>query len=130
MGVLGGIFAILFGIFWTVMASNITRNSPFPGVGTFFPLFGVCFVVMAIAGVIYNLRNATGKDRFSTFDITTEREEPDPLNQMFGRGSGEEPEGGAKSVEQRLAELEALRSKGLVTAQEYQQKRAQILQSL
>ena len=66
-----GVFGVIFGIFWTVMAFKMTRDSPFPVVGIIFPLFGVGFVIMGIVGVIYNARNATAKDRFSTFDITS-----------------------------------------------------------
>ena len=44
----------------------------------YFCLFGVVFVVLAIAQALYNLYNATAKRRFSLFDITEEGEEPDP----------------------------------------------------
>ncbi len=46
--------------------------------------FGIIFIVIAIVQVIYNFKNATGKNRYSSFDITEQGEEPDPLNEMFG----------------------------------------------
>ncbi len=72
MGGFMGIFAILFGIFWTIMAPS------------FMKIFGVCFVGMAIGQTIYNFKNATSKNRYSAFDIVDSSEEVDPLNERFG----------------------------------------------
>jgi len=33
---------------------------------------------------VYNFKNATGKNRYSAYDITEGNEEPDPLNERFG----------------------------------------------
>lgn len=48
----GGIFLVAFGIFWTVMASSITSSGFGPGPGggfsSFFPLFGVLFILFGI----------------------------------------------------------------------------------
>lgn len=71
-----GIFMIGVGILWTIMASHA---SPF------FALFGVLWTGIAIATTIYNFKNATGKNRYSEFDITDSTEEPDPFNQRFGQ---------------------------------------------
>ena len=57
------------------------------GAPAFFPIFGVIFIIMGIVQAAYNYRNATGKNRYSSFDITDEGEEPDPLEQRFG-GTG------------------------------------------
>lgn len=70
MSAFGGIIAALFGVFWTVMASRM--GAPFP-----FPLFGVLFIILALAGVFYNYKNAISRDRMSLFDITNEDEEQD-----------------------------------------------------
>ena len=88
MGGIGSIVVGVVGVGWTVMASSM-------GAPGFFTLFGVAFVVLALAGAVYNLKNATGKNRFSTFDVTDGHEEPDPLNAYFG-GRGEEA--GAKDA--------------------------------
>lgn len=66
----------VFGVIWTVMASSMG--------GGIFALFGVVFIIIAIAMAIYNFKNATNKKRYSIFDITDSHEEPDPLNERFG----------------------------------------------
>lgn len=76
MGAFGSAAVTVFGIFWTIMAMSM-------GAPVFFALFGVVFVIMGIAQTVYNLKNATGKDRFSVFDITDSSEEADPLQEYF-----------------------------------------------
>ena len=85
MGGIGGIAVAIFGVIWTVGAASM-------GAPGFFVLFGVVFIIMAIAGVIYNLYNATQKNRMSTFDITSGSEELDPI----ARAMGHTPHGPAK----------------------------------
>ncbi len=75
MGGVMGIFVTLFGIYWTILASRA---------GGVMVIFGVFFVVVAIVQTVYNFKNATGKNRYSHFDITEDTEEPDPLNEAFG----------------------------------------------
>lgn len=70
-----GIFMIGFGILWTVIAAQASG---------IFALFGVLWTGIAIAMTIYNFKNATGKNRYSAYDITDSSEEPDPLNERFG----------------------------------------------
>ena len=77
MGGIGNVFACVFGVFWTIMAYNI-------GAPLFFCAFGVMFIALGAISAIYNFKNATGKNRFSEFDIMDESEEKDPLNDMFG----------------------------------------------
>ncbi len=78
MGAFGSVIAIIFGILWTGFAIGM-------GAPSIFGVFGALFVLLGIVQFAYNLKNATGKDRFSVFDITSSNEEPDPLNQRFGR---------------------------------------------
>ncbi|MDF2540646.1 MAG: hypothetical protein K0S47_364 [Herbinix sp.] len=78
MGFVGSIAAALFGIFWTFTALSIGA----PGL---FGLFGLVFIGMAVVNGIYNLKNATGKNRFSMYDITNDKEEQDPLNEIYGK---------------------------------------------
>ncbi len=80
MGGMGGIVVALFGIIWTVGATSM-------GAPPFFALFGLVFVGLAIAGVVYNLYNATSRNRMSTYDVTTEREEADPIADALGHGA-------------------------------------------
>lgn len=68
---------VLFGLFWTGGAVMITRGMG--GIGLFFPLFGVVFVLVGIARVIYHMKNAKGKDRFLLIDIVDEVRREIPL---------------------------------------------------
>ena len=73
MGGIMGIAVAVFGVIWTVIAASMG--------GGLFAIFGVVFVIVAIVNTVYNFKNATGKNRYSTFDVTTDEEEPDPLNE-------------------------------------------------
>ena len=80
MGGIGSVAVVIFGVIWTIAAASM-------GAPIFFPLFGIVFIVLGIAQAIYQFKNATSENRFSTFDITTDEEEPDPLNKRFGKKS-------------------------------------------
>ena len=54
------------------------------GAPVFFPLFGLIFIGIGVAQAVYHFRNATGENRYSSFDIVDGDEERDPLNQRFG----------------------------------------------
>lgn len=76
---MGGITSVLvglFGVLWTILVASTG--------GGFFALFGVIFTAVAVVQAIYNFKNATGKNRYSAFDITDDNEEPDPLDERFG----------------------------------------------
>lgn len=70
-----GIVMVLFGILWTSMAAQASG---------IFALFGVLWTIIAITITITNFKNATSKNRYSTYDIVDEDEEVDPLNVRFG----------------------------------------------
>jgi len=90
MGGVGGVVAAVFGVIWTVGAMSM-------GAPPFFALFGLLFVGMAIAGVVYNFYNATSRNRMSTFDVTTDNEERDPIANALGhdREPRQSPQGGS-----------------------------------
>ena len=50
-------------------------------------LFGVIFIALAVAQAVYNFKNATSKNRYSSFDVVDSNEEPDPFNERFGNQS-------------------------------------------
>lgn len=77
MGAVGSVIAVIFGIFWTITA--VSMGAPF-----FFPLFGVLFIILGVVQAVYHFKNATGENRYSSFDIVEDDEEPDPLNARFG----------------------------------------------
>lgn len=85
MGAMGSVIAIIFGIFWTIMASSM-------GAPIFFPIFGVFFIGVGVVQLIYHFKNATGKNRMSIVDITEDGEEGDPLDQYFAKERYERPE--------------------------------------
>lgn len=85
MGAFGSAAVTIFGVLWTIMAMSM-------GAPIFFAFFGIIFVIMGIAQTIYNLKNATGKNRYSAFDITDSKEESDPLNEYFAGTNGEASE--------------------------------------
>lgn len=84
MSAIVGIFVAIFGVIWTVIAATMG--------GGIFAIFGVVFVGFAITMVIYNFKNATSKNRYSAFDITSGEEEPDPLNERLGGDMTEDVE--------------------------------------
>ena len=84
MGAFGGIIAAVFGVFWIIFAVSI-------GAPAIFPLFGILFIVMALGGTAFNYKNATGSNRMSVYDITDDKEEPDPLQARFHGRENSEP---------------------------------------
>ena len=94
MGAFGSVIAVVFGVFWTVMAASM-------GAPIFFPIFGVLFIVIGIVQAVYHFKNATGENRYSSFDIVDSAEEPDPWNQRFGETPevpGEHAQPGGDSI--------------------------------
>ena len=83
MGGIGSVAVVICGIIWTLAA--VSMDAPI-----FFPLFGLVFIGMGIAEAVYSFKNASGENRYSSFDIVDSSEEPDPLNERFGR-QAEEP---------------------------------------
>ena len=75
MGGVMGIAGALLGVLWTVIA--------IAGGVWFMAPFGLIFICVAVVQAIYNFKNATGKNRYSEYDITDENEEPDPWNEQF-----------------------------------------------
>ncbi len=72
------IFGVVFGVIWTIAALGIAFVSGFNFFALLFPLFGVCFVAMAIYDARIAWQNAHGKDRMSLYDVVDSHEEPDP----------------------------------------------------
>ena len=75
MNFVSTIGGVIFGVLWTVCAFAMTGGGAFGLIGLIFPLFGVVFVVIGIIQAVYHYKNATGKDRYSAFDITEDGEE-------------------------------------------------------
>ena len=77
MGMAGGIFAAIFGVFWCIAAGAM---------GAWFMIpFGLIFIGMALYNAKYHHHNVTSEDRYSLVDIVDITEETDPLNEKYGR---------------------------------------------
>ena len=74
--VAGGIFAMVFGVIWTVGAASI-------GAPWFFSLFGLLFIASAGYNTYIAYKNTTGDNRFSEFDVVEMDSEPDPWDEKF-----------------------------------------------
>lgn len=83
MGAFMGVAAAVFGVFWLIIAVSIGAYIMIP--------FGLIFIVICVANAVYNYKNATGRNRCSSFDIVDEHEEEDPLNARFGKKREEAP---------------------------------------
>lgn len=83
MGAFGSLISVGFGIIWTVLAFGMTGDVGFPV--NLFPLFGILFIVAGIGQFLFNFKNTTSENRFSSFDIVDQDKEPDPLNERFGK---------------------------------------------
>lgn len=117
-----------------------------------FPLFGVLFILVGIGKLIYDLYNTTAVNRPSLLDVTTNNEEPDPIGALVKDRLGPKPAAGttvpgsggiaqgegpvragsihSEDIQQRLAELSALRDHGTITDDEFQRQRERILNSI
>lgn len=85
---IGSIFAIVFGIFWTIMAFGLTVSTGVLGpMGLFFPMFGILFILLGIVQAFYHFKNTTSRNRFSVYDITEPGEEDDPSLQWINHSS-------------------------------------------
>ncbi len=79
MGGIVGVIMIAFGVFWTVLASQLSVAMT---------IFGVLWTLFAAAQTVFLFKNATSQKRFSQYDITDDEEEPDPLQERFAASQG------------------------------------------
>ena len=73
----------VFGVIWTFAAASMG--------GGFMALFGLVFIAVAVIQAVFHFKNATGENRYSTYDIVSGEEEPDPLNARYGRPAQSAP---------------------------------------
>ena len=97
----------------------------FVGIGLFvviptFGPFGIFWTLIAVAITVTNGVNAFGKKGVASHEIIIEES-----------GGGQEDGGsGGSDVERRLEEARGLYERGLITREEYEAKRAEILKDL
>ena len=93
----GGVVSLAmaaFGVLWIIGVLAIG--------GGFFAAFGVIFVIIAIVEAVYSFKNATSENRYSSFDIVDDNEEPDPLNTHYGKDRCAAPASQQHSRESRF----------------------------
>ena len=66
LGGIAGICAAVFGIIWIILAPRSGH----------FKLFGIPFVILAVALAVYHFRNANSENRYSLYDITEDGKSP------------------------------------------------------
>ena len=77
LGALGSLFAVGFAVLWVGLCISI-------GAPIWFTLFGVLFGLFGLVSAGYQFWAATAKNRPDLYDLTSSKEEPDPLNRRFG----------------------------------------------
>lgn len=98
-------------------------TSPPGFMGVFFVIFGVLFVAVVVVIVVAWTRNWRAARRAGLDPLAAQ-------TQVAGRLYNSGALAAARSPQQRLAELEELRAKGLVAQAEYDQIRSRILADL
>ena len=79
MSVIGGVFIVGFGIFWTAMAAS--AGGGVGGVFVLFPLFGVLFILMGVGMSIYSYSKATQYEQaYQRYQHRRARLMDDPLH--------------------------------------------------
>ncbi len=108
----GGVIACAMGFFGIFGMSDIAY-----GFGTEFVAFQIIWCLAAFGIGIYNLLLAAGVVKYNGgYEITDEK--------------GDSAEGGKSDAEARLEELQTLYDRRLITEEEYQEKRKEILDRL
>lgn len=106
------VMLILFLIFGVSLMSE-TPDDPA------FTFFRVVWVAACIGGIIYSIRN------LSTYSEEQKKKIPGTADEVVGILSEEENE--EKDFESKLRKLESLRKDKLITEEEYQKKRKEIM---
>ena len=112
MGFIMGILFVLIGLFMVV---------------PLFGLFGLLWTGMAVVITVINGLNAFGKKGVPTMEIYSE-EEDEPLSPA--REDHDHIPSTALTPQERLEQLKTLKEAGLLTDEEYRNKREEILKGL
>ena len=108
--IIGLVIFLFFGLF---LMSDAPDNAPFA-------LFRIIWIVACIGGIIYSIKN------LSTYSRSEKNKIPITSTDVIEIEEGDEP--GVKDFESRLRKLEALKKDGLITEEEYKQKRKEIME--
>lgn len=110
---IGLVFMLIFGIgFATVVGNVLEENDAPPLFSMLFFLFIIIWIGTVIFMMIYHFKNLKSKNGLSLFEISTESQ------------NNQEAVNGPMKV---LVELETMRKEKLITEEEYNSKRKQIM---
>ena len=112
MGFIVGIVFVLIGLFMVV---------------PMFGLFGLLWTGMAVVITVINGLNAFGKKGVPTMEIYSEEEDEAP---SLAREDHDHIPSTALTTKERLEQLQTLKEAGLLTDEEYRNKREEILKGL
>ncbi len=83
------------------------------------PFFRIIWIIACLAGIVYSIKN------LSTYSDSKKKNIPITATDVVEIDESEIPEG--MDFEKKLRKLEALRKDGLITDEEYRQKRKEIM---
>lgn len=118
-----GVFHAVFGTVFAIIALTVI----IPSAG----LFGVLFLAAGVFFAVNGTLIALGKEGLMgrSYQVETETDEGEELVEEEPR-TAEPPASSQPSPEARLRQLEDLREKRLITANEFEEKRKEILKEL
>ena len=121
VSVIGAIVGFFFVIFGIVFYSTVSQDPGFSeDGGPVITMFFILFILVALAITIFYGVNFFSRKGISVMDVDIENQDDDPVIHKKEDNR----------IEFRLFQLEALKTKGLITSEEYQQKKAEILKEL
>ena len=111
---IGIIFLLIFGIGFFILVGTVLHDNDAPPAMTIvFSLFMIAWIATALFILVYHWLNLKREKGLSLIDIETE--------------SGHEATNTESDPMQRLRSLEALKNDGLISEDEYRQKREEIV---
>ncbi|MGC8758230.1 MAG: SHOCT domain-containing protein, partial [Caldisericaceae bacterium] len=107
------VMLVIFMFFGLFLMSDAPDNAPFA-------LFSIIWISACIGGIIYSIKN------LSTYSRSEKNKIPITSTDVVEIDESDGQEG--KDFETRLRKLEALRKDGLISEEEYKQKRKEIME--
>lgn len=117
---MGAVAGLCFTIFGIVFFITVSQESGFDDGGPLITLFFIIFILFALGITAFSLVNFFSNKGLSVMDVDINHEET--TDKTTTRQNSD--------IESRLAQLEDLKNKKLITDIEYQGKRADILNEL
>ncbi|GAQ94702.1 short C-terminal domain-containing protein [Thermodesulfovibrio aggregans] len=106
------VMLIIFLFFGVAIMADAPDETPFA-------FFRIIWIIACLAGIVYSIKN------LSTYSDSKKKNIPITATDVVEIDESEIPEG--MDFEKKLRKLEALRKDGLITDEEYRQKRKEIM---